>query len=93
MYWELSGDKNPEHPERPEMEKGPGKDARPGPSLVKVDLSWTSPSLLAETILFSAQVVADAMGGIYKGTGEEYAGWNWLKYEGSRYENMRNGME
>ncbi|KAG8696427.1 Endochitinase 1 [Ceratobasidium sp. 395] len=73
MYWELSGDKCPSHPERPEMEKGLGKDARPGPSLVKV--------------------VADAMGGIYKGTGEEYGGWNWLRYEGSRYENMRNGME
>lgn len=36
MYWELSGDKCPSNPERPEMEKGPGKDARPGPSLVQV---------------------------------------------------------
>ncbi|KAG9085697.1 Endochitinase 1 [Ceratobasidium sp. UAMH 11750] len=73
MYWELSGDKCPANPDRPEMEKGAGKDARPGPSLV--------------------QVVADAMGGIFRGTGEENGGWNWLKYEGSRYENMRNGME
>ncbi|KAG9082852.1 Endochitinase 1 [Ceratobasidium sp. UAMH 11750] len=73
MYWELSGDKCPANPDRPEMEKGAGKDARPGPSLV--------------------QVVTDAMGGIFRGTGEENGGWNWLKYEGSRYENMRNGME
>ncbi|KAJ1305707.1 hypothetical protein OPQ81_010442 [Rhizoctonia solani] len=73
MYWELSGDKCPSNPDRPEMEKGPGKDAAPGPSLV--------------------QIVADAMGGIFKGTGEEYGGWNWLRYEGSRYVNMRNGME
>lgn len=36
MYWELSGDKCPSDPDRPEMEKGPGKDARPGPSLVRV---------------------------------------------------------
>ncbi|KAF8748481.1 Glycosyltransferase family 1 protein [Rhizoctonia solani] len=64
MYWELSGDKCPSNPNRPEMEKGPGKDASPGASLV--------------------QVVADAMGGIFRGTGEEYGGWNWLRYEGSQ---------
>ncbi|KAH7332640.1 glycoside hydrolase [Rhizoctonia solani] len=73
MFWELSGDKCPSQPDRPEMECGPGKDAAPGSSLV--------------------QVVADAMGGIFKGTGEESEGWNWLRYEGSQYENMRNGME
>ncbi|CAE6390466.1 unnamed protein product [Rhizoctonia solani] len=73
MYWELSGDKCPANPNRPEMEKGPGKEPSPGSSLV--------------------QVVADAMGGIFKGTGEEYGGWNWLRYEGSQYANMRNGME
>ncbi|CAE6526276.1 unnamed protein product [Rhizoctonia solani] len=73
MYWELSGDKCPSNPDRPEMEKGLGKDAAAGPSLV--------------------QVVAEAMGGIFRGTGEEHGGWNWLKYEGSRYTNMRNGME
>lgn len=31
MFWELSGDKGTD---RPEMEKGPGKDPQPGPSLV-----------------------------------------------------------
>jgi hypothetical protein len=33
MFWELSGDKGND---RPEMEKGPGKDPQPGHSLVKV---------------------------------------------------------
>jgi hypothetical protein len=91
MYWELSGDKCPSDPERPEMEKGPGKDARPGPSLVKVRPFGLFFILGADGVI--GQVVADAMGGIYRGTGEEYGGWNWLKYEGSRYVNMRNGME
>lgn len=62
MFWELSGDKGSD---RPEMEKGHGKDPQPGTSLVKV--------------------VKDHMGGISNSD-------NWLSYEGSRFPNLRNGM-
>ncbi|KAK6518815.1 Endochitinase 1 [Arthrobotrys conoides] len=62
MFWELSGDKGSD---RPEMEKGHGKDPQPGTSLVKV--------------------VKDNMGGLSKTD-------NWLSYEGSRFPNLRNGM-
>lgn len=64
MYWELSGDKGSE---RPEMERGPGKDPQPGNSLVKV--------------------VKDAMGSSLDQTP------NCLSYEGSRFDNLRRGME
>jgi chitinase len=62
MYWELSGDKGTE---RPEMEKGRGKDPAPGRSLV--------------------QVVKENMGPLDRSE-------NWLRYEGSRFENLRQGM-
>ncbi|KAK6331280.1 Endochitinase 1 [Orbilia blumenaviensis] len=62
MFWELSGDKGSD---RPEMEKGHGKDPQPGNSLVRV--------------------VKDHMGGISNTN-------NWLSYEGSRFPNLRNGM-
>ena len=63
MFWELSGDKQGQ---REGMEGGPGKEAQPGQSLVRV--------------------VKDAMGGI------DTRQQNWLQYEGSKFENMRNGM-
>ncbi|KAK6342306.1 Endochitinase 1 [Orbilia javanica] len=62
MFWELSGDKGSD---RPEMEKGHGKDPQPGPSLIRT--------------------VKDHMGGISNSD-------NWLSYEGSRFPNLRNGM-
>jgi chitinase len=63
MFWELSGDKGTE---REGMEKGPGKDPQPGPSLVKV--------------------VKDAMGHPLDRSS------NCLVYNGSEFENLRNGM-
>lgn len=62
MFWELSGDKGSE---REGMEGGPGKEAQPGKSLVKV--------------------VKEAMGDLDRSS-------NWLKYEHSRWDNMKNGM-
>lgn len=63
MFWELSGDKG--GGDREGMEGGPGKEAQPGKSLVKV--------------------VKEAMGDLDRSP-------NWLSYEHSRWENMRNGM-
>ena len=63
MYWELSGDKGSQ---REGMEGGPGKEAQPGRSLIRV--------------------VKEAMGGLDRGE-------NWLRYEGSKFDNMRKGME
>jgi chitinase len=62
MFWELSGDKGSD---RPEMERGRGKDPAPGESLVKV--------------------VKESMGELDRSE-------NWLKYEGSRFANLREGM-
>jgi len=63
MFWELSGDKG--GAPREGMEGGPGKEAQPGRSLVRV--------------------VKEAMGQLD-------AEPNWLRYEGSKFENLRNGM-
>jgi chitinase len=63
MFWELSGDKGSD---RPEMERGRGKDPVPGQSLVRI--------------------VKENMGPL--DTSE-----NWLHYEGSRFENLRSGMQ
>ena len=63
MFWELSSDKG--GAPREGMEGGHGKEAQPGPSLVRV--------------------VKEAMG-------ELDAKPNWLRYEGSKFENLRNGM-
>ena len=63
MFWELSSDKG--GAPRDGMEGGHGKEAQPGPSLVRV--------------------VKEAMG-------ELDAKPNWLRYEGSKFENLRNGM-
>ncbi|KAH7929881.1 glycoside hydrolase family 18 protein [Leucogyrophana mollusca] len=61
MFWELSGDKGSA---RQGMDGGPGKDAVPGRSLVRV--------------------VKEAMGPLDQSP-------NWLRYEGSKFDNMRNG--
>ena len=63
MFWELSSDKG--GAPREGMEGGHGKEAQPGPSLVRV--------------------VKEAMG-------ELDAKPNWLRYEGSKFQNLRNGM-
>lgn len=63
MFWELSGDKGSA---RDGIEGGPGKEAQPGKSLVRI--------------------VKDAMGGLEHGQ-------NWLKYERSKFDNMKKGMQ
>lgn len=64
MFWELSGDKGSE---RDGMEKGSGKEAQPGPSLVNV--------------------VKEAMGRSLDSS------HNCLTYKGSKFDNLKNGME